>query len=609
MARTSIFFHKLRDRWYRRGISRRHQVRRQLAYHVARRGFEIGDYTFGGPVVHYFKDDSALKIGKYCSLAVGSTFVLGGKHRTDHVTSFPLGRLKDDYHPEEKARMSGDIVLGSDVWVAAGVVILSGVRIGDGAVVGAGAVVIEDVPPYAVVFGNPARIVSKRFSEEIISELLELRWWDLPDEQVLALRPLLQSTEIERFIDACREVKGLPPRSLRAAPVQNTAEVVARSEALSPTADRGAAETLVRIIGAEHPSFRAEDMNVPFDRLGIDSFGMLVLRTRLEEAFGCTIQDRVWTSVLTPADILNALSAAAPPRSASATKQSGERRRYQLGMPQMALSGLSESWLFKEFGDIHWGMITQGLGSPSHKLQDETGERLYATFTRFRFTSTAPLTSFTENETLDVEARIARYGAGMFFSDFSGRGDRHSIAAQLMSSFSKVGPDGSNKSLLKGQPTVPADCPISALDALPEFARGYRERRAAQLPPAIFECEYDVVPGHDINGVGLLYFAAYPMINDVCATRHAGRSLATAFSTTHRDVFYFSNSDADETLVWRLHRWEGDDDRIAMEASLSRKSDGVLMAYVVTEKEPAESTSRATRSQEPPLTPRPFAAA
>ena len=149
--------------------------------------------------------------------------------------------------------------------------------------------------------------------------------------------------------------------------------------------------------------------------------------------------------------------------------------------------------------------------------------------------------------------------------------------------------------MLKGQPEIPPDCDIPTLPDLPAFGHEYRARRAEKLASPIFECEYEIVPSHDINGVGLLYFAAYPTINDICAMRHAGRSLATGFSTRQRDVFYFSNSDPDETLIYRLHRWTASDDRIEMEASISRKSDGVLMAYITTAKD-ACGASRAARN-------------
>jgi probable biosynthetic protein (TIGR04098 family) len=120
---------------------------------------------------------------------------------------------------------------------------------------------------------------------------------------------------------------------------------------------------------------------------------------------------------------------------------------------------------------------------------------------------------------------------------------------------------------------------------LPEFGLDYRARRGMQLTAPIFECEYEIVPSHDINGVGLLYFAAYPIIVDICAMRHAGRTFATDFSTRHRDIFYFANSDADDILVYRIHHWCADERHIRMEASLSRKGDGVLMAYAITSKD------------------------
>src|SRR5262249_1878002 len=151
--------------------------------------------------------------------------------------------------------------------------------------------------------------------------------------------------------------------------------------------------------------------------------------------------------------------------------------------------------------------------------------------------------------------------------------------------FSKYGEAGANTSLLKGQPEIPNGCEIPVLADLPDAAQGYRARRAESFAAPLFECEYDILPAHDINGVGLLYFAAYPMINDICAARYAGRDLAIRFSTRSRDVFYFANSDPSETLIYRIHRWNADDNRIEMEGTLSRKSDGVAMASIVTTKE------------------------
>ena len=253
-------------------------------------------------------------------------------------------------------------------------------------------------------------------------------------------------------------------------------------------------------------------------------------------------------------------------------------------MPQMSQSGLSEAWLFKELGDIHWELITRGLKRPSSELKDAAGDRLYATFTRFQLSSSAPMAAYRENETIAIDARIARFGAGMFFNEATMQGTGKAATLRIMSSFSKFGDAGANTSLLKGQPDIPADCAIPALAELPGFARDYREQRAGTLASPLFETEYEIVPVHDINGVGLLYFAAYPMIDDICAARHVGRADFARLSTAARDVFYFANCDADDSVIYRLHGFEQADDHVALEASLSRKSDGALMARIVTRK-------------------------
>ena len=92
----------------------------------------------------------------------------------------------------------------------------------------------------------------------------------------------------------------------------------------------------------------------------------------------------------------------------------GEERHYELNMPQMSLGGLSEAWLFREIGDIHWTMLSSGLESPSSELADANGDRLYATFTRLKLTSTASLLAFAENESITARGKIARFGGGAF---------------------------------------------------------------------------------------------------------------------------------------------------------------------------------------------------
>ena len=96
----------------------------------------------------------------------------------------------EDYHATK-----GDVTVGNDVWIGYGATILSGVTIGDGAVIGTHAVVTKDVPPYAIVAGNPGKIVKYRFSEEIINKFLEIKWWDWDYEQIYKTIPLLQNED------------------------------------------------------------------------------------------------------------------------------------------------------------------------------------------------------------------------------------------------------------------------------------------------------------------------------------------------------------------------------------------------------------------------------
>lgn len=200
MSWLSVFLHEQRRKWaYRSRFERIHRLRRNLAYYVVKHGFEIGDYSYGAPIVQMWNDGARLKVGKYCSIGPEVEFILGGNHHLDHVTTYPLSKMAGPAMPEGPFTR-GDIVVGSDVWIGYRAVFLSGVTVGDGAIVGACAVVAKDVPPYAIVVGNPARIVRKRFSEDQIEKLLALRWWNLPDDAVRSLRPMLQSNNVEAFL-------------------------------------------------------------------------------------------------------------------------------------------------------------------------------------------------------------------------------------------------------------------------------------------------------------------------------------------------------------------------------------------------------------------------
>lgn len=127
-----------------------------------------------------------ITIGNFSGLAQGVKILGSVDHYTDNVAVLPM-KLLFFYKPFEinkDVRTKGPTIIGNDVLIMYNAIILSGVTIGDGAIVGAGAVVAKDVPPYAIVAGNPARVIKYRFSEKQIEALLKIRWWDWSDEQI-----------------------------------------------------------------------------------------------------------------------------------------------------------------------------------------------------------------------------------------------------------------------------------------------------------------------------------------------------------------------------------------------------------------------------------------
>ncbi|MEX2642327.1 MAG: CatB-related O-acetyltransferase [Acetobacterales bacterium] len=161
---------------------------------------EVGEYSY----YHDFDDPPGfernvrylfpfvgdrLVIGRFCAIGAGATFVMnGGNHVTDTVSAYPFGIFGGDWAramPEAWPH-HGDMVIGNDVWIGFRATLLPGVTVGDGAIVGACSVVAADVPPYAVVAGNPARVVRMRHGEADVNRLLSLRWWDWPIDRITA---------------------------------------------------------------------------------------------------------------------------------------------------------------------------------------------------------------------------------------------------------------------------------------------------------------------------------------------------------------------------------------------------------------------------------------
>ena len=162
----------------------------------------IADKDFESHVTHHYDFiGDKLIIGKFCQIAAGVEFVMNGaNHQMNAVTTFPFYTL-EDWNMKPPARsdlpLKGDTIIGNDVWIGQNAVILPGVRIGDGAIIGANSVVGSDVDPYTIVAGNPARLIRKRFDDEMIALLEKFAWWDKPIEEINSLIPILTSGNLE----------------------------------------------------------------------------------------------------------------------------------------------------------------------------------------------------------------------------------------------------------------------------------------------------------------------------------------------------------------------------------------------------------------------------
>ena len=162
-----------------------------------------GKHTYGQEFV-IIGTEAALKgssVGKYCSLAENIQLIARGSHMIDWVTTYPfhnIWNMKDV--PLHDLPHYAPITIGNDVWIAANVKIKQGVTIGDGAILATECFVTKDVPPYAMVGGNPAKIIKYRFTEKQIKDLLEIRWWDWEDGKVKENVPLLVQGDIDKFI-------------------------------------------------------------------------------------------------------------------------------------------------------------------------------------------------------------------------------------------------------------------------------------------------------------------------------------------------------------------------------------------------------------------------
>lgn len=168
----------------------------------------VGDFTymadkeFESHVTHLYEwNNDKLIIGKFCQIASGVEFIMNGaNHQMNAVSTFPFYTLEGwnmNVPSIEDLPLKGDTIIGNDVWIGQNATILPGVHIGDGAIIGANSVVGSDVEAYTIVAGNPARLIRKRFDDELTSLLLKYKWWDQSIEDIQELIPIITNHDLE----------------------------------------------------------------------------------------------------------------------------------------------------------------------------------------------------------------------------------------------------------------------------------------------------------------------------------------------------------------------------------------------------------------------------
>lgn len=188
--------------------------------HIKSRHIIVGDYSYYSGYYHGMSfeecvmyldeldndsdNNDRLIIGKFCSIATGVKFMMGGTqgHNYNWITAYPLDSFDDDFDNYKSVSpkgysLKGDTIIGNDVWLGAESLIMPGIHIGDGAIIAARAVVTKNIGSYEIWGGNPARFIKKRFSDNAIEKLLEIKWWDWDLETLKQNLNKLRSSDVD----------------------------------------------------------------------------------------------------------------------------------------------------------------------------------------------------------------------------------------------------------------------------------------------------------------------------------------------------------------------------------------------------------------------------
>lgn len=358
-------------------------------------------------------------------------------------------------------------------------------------------------------------------------------------------------------------------------------------------------ERYLSILQEEISDISENDIFTPIKQTHIDSIDLVVIRVALEKYFNFEIPDVIWYNFQSLEEALKYFHANKGSKFPNQIKSKVDVSLVdikEIRMPQMANNSLSEFWLLKHLGDTHWQLLTKGFDKKSSEFKNDNNNRLYATFIRIKY-EVSPLFTFYENEEISFKSNLKGYGNNTFLSKITGLCSEKRIQAVLMTTFSeRQGKD--NTKISKCEPKVKSSKVVSLLKK-PLFLNDYRLLRKNLIDKiaspfgdfniedsSFYSCDYTINPYHDINGVGLLYYASYPIISDSCLLKY--NSNLIVYHTVYRDIFYFANTHSDDKIIFKLNSINENSLQIKIITTLYRESDNQLLARILTVKQKEE---------------------
>jgi probable biosynthetic protein (TIGR04098 family) len=277
-------------------------------------------------------------------------------------------------------------------------------------------------------------------------------------------------------------------------------------------------------------------------------------------------------------------------------------------LPQTDATGLSENWLFKHCGEMHWDYLCAALGVSgvnSQEMRDDAGNRLYPTFVAIKGRYDTPLCSVRMDQHFQTTVRLNHFGRAFFHSTIAFRNEEARFDLEMLTTFVARYRKGLNE-LHQALPSANLEYTSSPLNSPPPLLKLSQALRHAEKTDYDFaghqfsisknnlnlQISFEPSPYIDYNGAGLLYFAAYPTIADTLERqlimKHelmAGtRDWAVRTSTVARDVFYYRNLDLGQRLTATLKRFDRDGENIILHTSLTAERDGAALADIFTAK-------------------------